>query len=68
VLPKRSQSLKLGKPPSRSTQLVTPKPPNPFCQSLRSGSLLGLSLHSYRIQKVVICWLFFSLTFVSLPL
>jgi hypothetical protein len=30
------------------------------------GSLLGLSLHSYLIQEVVVCWLFFSLAFVSL--
>ncbi len=33
---------------------------------LAVGSLLGLSLHSYRIQEVVVCWLFFSLAFVSL--
>ena len=32
------------------------------------GWLLGLSLHLYHLQEVLICWLFFSLVFVSLAL
>jgi hypothetical protein len=33
-----------------------------------SGLLLGFSLYSYRIQELLVCWLFFSLLFVSLAL
>jgi hypothetical protein len=32
------------------------------------GWLLGLSLHLYHLREVLICWLFFSLVFVSLAL
>jgi hypothetical protein len=32
------------------------------------GWLLGLRLHLYHLQEVLICWLFFSLVFVSLAL
>ena len=32
----------------------------------RRRGVLGLSPHSYRIQEFVVCWLFFSLAFVSL--
>jgi hypothetical protein len=35
---------------------------------LAVGLLVGLSLHSYRIQEVVVCWLFFSMAFVSLAI
>ena len=30
------------------------------------GSLLGLGLNSYCIQEIAVCWIFFSLAFVSL--
>jgi hypothetical protein len=33
-----------------------------------SGLLLGLSLYSYRVRELLVCWLFFSLLFVSLAL
>jgi hypothetical protein len=33
-----------------------------------SGLLLGLSLNSYRVRELLVCWLFFSLLFVSLAL
>jgi dipeptide/tripeptide permease len=32
---------------------------------LAFGSLLGLSLYPYLTQEVVVCWLLFSLAFVS---
>jgi hypothetical protein len=32
------------------------------------GLLLGFSLYSYRVQELLVCWLFFSLLFVSLAL
>lgn len=32
------------------------------------GLLLGLSLYSYHVQEVLVCWLFFSLAFASLAL
>ena len=32
------------------------------------GWLLGLRLHLYHLQEVLICWLFISLVFVSLAL
>ncbi len=35
---------------------------------LAIGSFLGLSPHSYRLQEVVVCWLLFSLAFVSLAI
>lgn len=31
-----------------------------------SGLLLGLGLYSYQVRELLICWLFFSLLFVSL--
>ncbi len=34
--------------------------------SLFSGLLLGLSLYSYHVRELLVCWLFFSLLFVSL--
>jgi|ERR1700686_3069403 len=33
-----------------------------------SGLLLGLSLYSYHVRELLVCWLFFSLVFVSLAL
>jgi hypothetical protein len=30
------------------------------------GSLLGLGLNSYCVQEVAVCWIFFSLAFISL--
>jgi len=33
-----------------------------------SGLLLGLSLVSYRVRELLVCWLFFSLLFVLLAL
>jgi len=33
---------------------------------LAFGLLLGLSLYPYAAQEVVVCWLFFSLAFVSM--
>lgn len=33
-----------------------------------SGSLLGLSLYSYRVRELVACWLFFIILFVVLAL
>jgi hypothetical protein len=33
-----------------------------------SGLLLGLSLNSYRVRELLVCWLFFSLLFVLLAL
>lgn len=33
-----------------------------------SGLLLGLSLYSYHVRELVVCWLFFSLLFVLLAL
>lgn len=33
-----------------------------------SGFLLGLSLYSYHVRELLVCWLFFSLLFVSLAL
>lgn len=36
--------------------------------SLFSGVLLGLSLYSYRVRELLICWLFFCLLFVLLAL
>jgi hypothetical protein len=33
-----------------------------------SGLLLGLSLYSYHVRELLVCWLFFSLLFVSLAL
>jgi len=33
-----------------------------------SGLLLGLSLYSYYVRELLVCWLFFSLLFVSLAL
>ena len=35
---------------------------------LAGGSLLGLSLLSYHLRELLVCWLFFSLVFVSLAL
>jgi len=36
--------------------------------SLLSGALLGLSIYSYRVRELLICWLFFCLLFVLLVL
>lgn len=36
--------------------------------SLYSGVLLGLSMYSYRIRELLICWLFFCLLFALLVL
>jgi hypothetical protein len=36
--------------------------------SLFSGVLLGLSIYSYRVRELLICWLFFCLLFVLLVL
>jgi hypothetical protein len=33
-----------------------------------SGLLLGLSLYSYHVRELLVCWLFFSLLFVLLAL
>ena len=33
-----------------------------------SSLLLGLSLYSYHVRELVVCWLLFSLVFVSLAL
>jgi hypothetical protein len=33
-----------------------------------SGLLLGLSLYSYHVRELLVCWLFFSLLFASLAL
>ena len=33
-----------------------------------SGLLLGLSLYSYQVRELLVCWLFFTLLFVSLAL
>jgi hypothetical protein len=33
-----------------------------------SGLLLGLSLYSYHVRELLVCWLFFSLLFVVLAL
>ncbi|HVS88510.1 MAG TPA: hypothetical protein VHF01_09870 [Candidatus Acidoferrum sp.] len=33
-----------------------------------SGLLLGLSLYSYHVRELLVCWLFFSLLFGSLAL
>ena len=33
-----------------------------------SGLLLGLGLYSYQVRELLICWLFFSLLFVSLAI
>ncbi len=33
-----------------------------------TGLLLGLSLYSYQVRELLVCWLFFSLLFVSLAL
>ena len=33
-----------------------------------SGLLLGLSLFSYHVRELLVCWLFFALLFVSLVL
>lgn len=32
------------------------------------GLLLGLSLYSYQVRELLVCWLFFSLLFVLLAL
>jgi hypothetical protein len=32
------------------------------------GLLLGLSLYSYQVRELIVCWLFFSLLFVLLAL
>jgi len=32
------------------------------------GWLLGINLNSYRLHEVLVCWLFFSLMFLSLAL
>jgi len=36
--------------------------------SLFSVMLLGLSMHSYRVRELLVCWLFFCLLFVLLVL
>jgi hypothetical protein len=33
-----------------------------------SGLLLGLGLYSYQVRELLICWLFFSVLFVSLAI
>jgi hypothetical protein len=33
-----------------------------------SGLLLGLSLYSYRVRELLVCWLFFSVLFVCVTL
>jgi hypothetical protein len=33
-----------------------------------SGLILGLSLYSYHVRELLVCWLFFSLLFVVLAL
>ena len=33
-----------------------------------SGLLVGLSLYSYHVRELLVCWLFFSLLFVVLAL
>jgi hypothetical protein len=33
-----------------------------------SGLVLGLSLYSYRVRELVVCWLFFIILFVVLAL
>ncbi len=33
-----------------------------------SGLLLGLSLYSYHVRELLVCWLYFSLLFVSVVL
>jgi hypothetical protein len=33
-----------------------------------SGLILGLSLYSYHVRELVVCWLFFTLLFVCLAL
>ncbi len=33
-----------------------------------SGLLLGLSLYSYHVRELLVCWLFFSVLFVLLAL
>jgi hypothetical protein len=33
-----------------------------------SGLLLGLSLYSYHVRELLVCWLFFSLLFVCVAL
>jgi hypothetical protein len=38
------------------------------CASLLSGAVLGLSIYSYRVRELLICWLFFCLLFVMLVL
>jgi hypothetical protein len=38
------------------------------CLSLFSAMLLGLSMYSYRVRELLICWLFFCLLFVLLVL
>ena len=35
---------------------------------LFSGALLGLSLYSYHVRELLVCWLFFCLLFVLLVL
>ena len=32
------------------------------------GLVLGLSLYSYRVQELLVCWLFFIILFVALAL
>jgi hypothetical protein len=48
-------------------RLVIPTPPDALA-FVAIGFLLGLSLYSYHLQELLVCWLCFSVVFVSLAL
>ena len=72
ILPRRSAQLKTGKRPS----VPSPARLEEFVHQFReshyvsqcSGLLVGLSLSSYFIRELLVCWLFFSLLFVCVAL